>query len=516
MFGKKKDASKPEQERKTDKKPQQAAFRERLKSAIKTKHFRLGTYTAATAAIVLAILVAINLLVSALPETYTKPDLSGSGLYDLSAQTENLVSNLKQDVTVYWIVQDGYEDDTLQKTLARYEDLSKHVKVEKIDPVANPNFAYAYTTEDLYNNSLVVTNADASKSRYISYYDIYESSYDEDYNTVTSYNGEGALTAAVNFVTSDTQTRVYYLSGHGEDELPSNLVSSFENENISLTQLNLLTEENIPSDCAALLLYSPASDLSQEEIDKIEACLAENGSLMLFSDCDAEDLPRLHAMMAKRGVEAVDGMVVEGDSSYYMSSYPNYLIPQLENHEITEPLISGNYYVLMPMTQGLKITAQTDETEQAEADETDASLSVTALLSTTADAYSKIKGLQATDAEKEDGDIAADADGFALAAAITEQTETGESKLVWVASTALISSQIDQLVSGGNTDFVTNAMGWLCEMEDSISIHAKTISYEYLTLTSAQAGRWTLVMVVLIPVAVLAGGIVVWLKRRKK
>ena len=506
MFGKKKDASKPEQERKTDKKPQQAAFRERLKSAVKTKHFRLGTYTAATTAIVLAILVAVNLLVSALPETYTKPDLSGSGLYDLSAQTENLVGNLKQDVTVYWIVQDGYEDDTLQKTLARYEDLSKHVKVEKIDPVANPNFAYAYTTEDLYNNSLVVTSADASKSRYISYYDIYESSYDEDYNTVTSYNGEGALTAAVNFVTSDTQTKVYYLSGHGEDELPSNLVSSFENENISLTQLNLLTEENIPSDCAALLLYSPASDLSQEEIDKIEAYLAENGSLMLFTDCDAEDLPRLHAMMAKRGVEAVDGMVVEGDSSYYMSNYPNYLIPQLENHEITEPLISGNYYVLMPMTQGLKITAQTDETEQAEADETDASLSVTALLSTTADAYSKIKGLQATDAEKEDGDIAADADGFALAAEITEQTETGESKLVWVASTALISSQIDQLVSGGNTDFVTNAMGWLCEMEDSISIHAKTISYEYLTLTSAQAGRWTLVMVILIPVAVLAGG----------
>ena len=176
--------------------------------------------------------------------------------------------------------------------------------------------------------------------------------------------------------------------------------------------MNLLTEENIPPDCAALLLYSPASDLSQEEIDKIEAHLAENGSLMLFTDCDAEDLPRLHAMMAKRGVEAVDGMVVEGDSSYFMSNYPNYLIPQLENHEITEPLISGNYYVLMPMTQGLKITAQTDETEQAEADETDASLSVTALLSTTADAYSKIKGLQATDAEKEDGDI--DGETYAL------------------------------------------------------------------------------------------------------
>ena len=168
---------------------------------------------------------------------------------------------------------------TIQKTLARYEDLSKHVKVEKIDPVANPNFAYAYTTEDLYNNSLVVTSADASKSRYISYYDIYESSYDEEYNTVTSYNGEGALTAAVNFVTSDTQTRVYYLSGHGEDELPSNLVSSFENGNISLTQLNLLTEENIPSDCAALLsttadAYSKIKGLQATDAEKEDGDIA--------------------------------------------------------------------------------------------------------------------------------------------------------------------------------------------------------------------------------------------------
>ncbi len=509
MFGKKKDGGKPEQERKKDKRPQTGAFQESLKTAVKTKHFRLGTYTAATTAIVLAILVAVNLLVSALPETYTQPDLSGSGLYDLSEQTETLIGGLEQDVTVYWIVQDGYEDDTLQKTLTRYEDLSKHIRVEKVDPVANPNFAYQYTADDLYNNSLIVTNADASKSRYVSYYDIYETSYDEDYNTVSEYNGEGALTSAVNFVTSDAQTKVYYLSGHGEDELPSNLVSSLENENISLTQLNLLTEETVPADCEPLLVYSPASDLSQDEIDKIEAYLAENGSLMLFTDCDSEDLPRLHDMMEKRGVKAVDGMVVEGDSSHYMSNYPNYLIPQIESHAITEPLISGNYYVLMPIAQGLEITAQTDSTENAD-------VNVTALLTTTADAYSKAKGIQATNAEKEEGDLAADADGFALAVAVTDQTDTGESKLVWITSSTLAESQIDQLVSGGNTDFVTNAMGWLCEMEDTISIHAKTISYEYLTLTSAQSGRWTLVMVVLIPVAVLTGGIVVWLKRRKK
>lgn len=506
MFGKK---------AKGDARVRTASFAQGMRDAVKTKHFRIGTYTAAATAVILAILIVINLLFSALPEKYTQPDLSGSELYDLSAQTEELVGGLAQDVTVYWIVQDGYEDDTLQKTLARYEDLSGHIKIEKIDPVANPNFAYGYTSEDLYNNSLIVTNADESKSRYISYYDIYETSYDENYNTVSEYNGEGALTSAVNFVTSDAQTGVYYLSGHGEDALPSNLVSSLENENISLTQLNLLTEESVPSDCEALLIYSPASDLSQAEIEKIEAYLAENGSLMLFTDCDSESLPNLEAMMESRGVRTVKGMVVEGDSSHYMSNYPNYLIPQIESHTITDPLIDGNYYVLMPVAQGLEITAAGTSGDDSGSEETSGSNAVP-LLSTTSDAYSKAKGVQATNAEKEDGDIQASAEGFTLAAAMTDQTDTGESRIVWITSTALVSSQVDQLVSGGNLDFVTNAMGWLCEMEDSISIHAKTISYEYLTLTSAQSGRWTLVMVVLIPLAVLGTGIVVWLKRRKK
>lgn len=487
------------------KKQEKTSIVEDIKAIVHKKGFKIGTYTAGTTAIVLAILVVINLLVSTLPEKFTELDLSGSDLYDLSEQTETLVSGLENDVTIYWIVQDNNEDSTLEKTLARYEDLSKHISIEKIDPVANPNFAYQYTSEDVYNNSLVVSCETTGKSRYVSYYDIYETSYDENYNTTAEFKGESALTTAINSVTSDATAVVYYLSGHGEDEIPSNMSEALANENISLESLNLLTEDSVPEDCEALLIYSPASDISKAEAKKIETYLESNGNLMVFTDCDAGDLDNLESIMEERGVTAVDGMVVEGNNNYYMSNYPNYLVPLISSHDITDPLIDGNYQILMPVAQGLEIS-----------DDSDDDVEVSVLLSTTEDAYSKADGVNATVAEKEDGDIEADDDGFALAVAITDQTDTGESKIVWTASTSLISEQIDQLVSGANMDFVTNSFGWLCEMEDTISIHAKTISYDYLTMTSAQSGRWTMLMVIVIPLGTLIAGVVVWMKRRKK
>ena len=193
-------------------------------------------------------------------------------------------------------------------------------------------------------------------------------------------------------------------------------------------------------------------------------------------------------------------MVVEDDSNHFMSNYPNYLLPSIGSHDITDPISEGNYYVLLPVAQGAELEEKDDVT-------------TTALLSTTSDAYSKIDGLNATEADKEDGDIDADDDGFALA--VAAEDSTNGSKLVWVGSSNIANSSVDEAVSGANTDMLLNSMGWMCEIEDSISIRAKTVDNEYLSLTSAQTNRWTVIMVILIPLAFIVAGIYVWIHRRK-
>ena len=43
--------------------------------------------------------------------------------------TKVVVNALEQDVTMYWIVQSGKEDDIIENLLSKYETLSGHIKV---------------------------------------------------------------------------------------------------------------------------------------------------------------------------------------------------------------------------------------------------------------------------------------------------------------------------------------------------------------------------------------------------
>ena len=78
-----------------------------------------GSYSIAAAAVILAILVVVNLLVSALPTSMTKYDISSAKLYSVTSNTKAVLSGLDEDVTIYWIVQAGMEDDILENLLGK-------------------------------------------------------------------------------------------------------------------------------------------------------------------------------------------------------------------------------------------------------------------------------------------------------------------------------------------------------------------------------------------------------------
>ena len=130
---------------------------------MKKNAMRGGAYSAAMTAVVLAILVAVNVLVSALPSSSTEYDISASKLYSVTSNTKSVVNALTEDVTIYWIVQAGEEDEVIEKLLDRYESLSDHITVEKRNPDVYPAFAEQYTDGTVYNNSLVVECGDRSR-----------------------------------------------------------------------------------------------------------------------------------------------------------------------------------------------------------------------------------------------------------------------------------------------------------------------------------------------------------------
>ena len=87
---------------------------ELLKSSWQTERnnvaLRGGAYSLIITAIVLAILIMVNLLVSSLPSPFTKYDISSAKLYSITSNTNVVVYLLDQVVTIYWIVRAGKED----------------------------------------------------------------------------------------------------------------------------------------------------------------------------------------------------------------------------------------------------------------------------------------------------------------------------------------------------------------------------------------------------------------------
>ena len=206
--------------------------------SIDKKSLKNGSYSMGITAIVIAVLVVINLIVGQIPEKYTQVDVSTQKLYTISDTTVKYLKDMNTDVTIYHIVQSGKEDSVLEKMLTRYEEESKHIKVEKKDPVLYPNFTSQYTSDDVADNSLIVVAGE--KSKVISYSDLYET--EMDYTTyqtnTTGFDGEGQIDSAISYVTSENLPVIYTLEGHEELELNSSLTDSRAEYRLLLRQDN--------------------------------------------------------------------------------------------------------------------------------------------------------------------------------------------------------------------------------------------------------------------------------------
>ncbi len=456
-----------------------------------------GSYSLMVTVIVLAILIAVNVFVSALPSSMTKYDISSSKLYSITSNTKVVVNALDQDVTIYWIVQSGQEDEVIENLLSKYDSLSDHVQVVKKNPDVFPTFAEQYTDEDVPNNSLVVEAGD--KNRYISYNDIYVQSADMySYSYTTSFDGEGAITSAISYVTSDDYPVLYTLEGHGEADLPSTFQDQIEKDNIEIQSLSLLNVDEIPEDADAIMIYAPSSDISEEEETMLSDYVTNGGKLLVMSGPVQDGtLENLNSLLADYNVTVTDGIVVEGDRDHYAFQAPYVLMPDMAENDITESLIEANYYPIMPIAQALTVGEDSGKG------------TVTELLTTSAASFSKADGYNISTYEKEDGDT----DGpFAVAVSI--DTNMG-GQIIWFASSNFLDDMYNAYSSGANVDLGMNAVSSLIGESEAMAIRSKSLNYNYLTISDSTSSLLKFLMIGVFPLAFLGTGIYVVFRRRR-
>lgn len=464
-------------------------MKQNIKQFLTSGASRQGTYAAGMTAAVVAIIIVLNLIVGQLPSSIKEFDISDKGLYTISDNSATYLSSLDRDVEIIVLAEPASVDKRISKFLDQYKALSDHITLTEIDPVSNPS---ALKTYNASSNSLVVTCKETGKQAIIPFSDIiiYDMSsyyYTGNYSE-SSFDAEGQLTSAVDRVVRDATSKIYTLEGHGESSLPSAAASLIEKANLLTGSVNLMSTGAVPEDCSLLVCYAPEKDLADDELAMLKNYLSNGGNLFLLTDFS--DLKNFNVLLSEYGMTMATGYIADA-SSYYRSAYN--ILPTLSHDcEITST-IPDDSLALLTNTRGMTLTEPARDT-----------ITTTAFLSTSENGYDVVGDNQTQGT-------------YVLGAAAVEAVgdhQENDARLTVVTSSSLIDASITDAFSNiSNLDIFINAVTAGIQDSSSVTIPAKSLQITYNTVKNA--GLWSFLFVLVVPLSVLGGGFAYWLKRRK-
>ncbi len=479
-----------------------------VKSSFSSKSFRVGGYSLAVSIALLAIIVVINLFVHALPTAYTKFDLSSNALYSISEETENIVKSIDEEVVIYFVATAGQEDMGIDELLGRYKSLNSNIKVKYVDPATNPTFVQKYTDDGLSPSSLIITSE--KRSKVVDYNEIYTRQYtEEDYYNYIYYGvtpqgtpyfeGEGAVTSAIKYVTESSIPTLYLLSGHGESPFDDVMTQYLEIDNYITSDLSLLTEAGVPADASAVICIAPQSDITADELSKIKAYLDNGGTFILFSSYRAQNTANIMSLTSSFGADYKQGLLYEGNKNYFVNGYPYVVLPDMPDSVISQKLTS-NIRLCLPYVHGI-----------TKSQNIPSNISYQTLLRTSGAAYLKEDINNITTSERLESDPYGRYD---LGVLLTDTNTNG--KIVWFSTPSVLDSSVDQQVaSGANSSFFLATLAHVCDKPASVSIAAKNMQVQSLLLDDFSSNFWMVTLAIVLPVAIIGGGFLYWYKRRK-
>lgn len=358
----------------------------------------------------------------------------------------------------------------------------------------HPSALTKYGTEE---NNIVISCKKTNRTTTVSFDDILVSS-DSYYSTsASSFDGDGQLTSALNYVTSDKEYKAYYTSGHGESSLSSEVTSLLTKSRISTSDLLLMTATSIPDDCDLLIIDGATSDFTKDEVKLLSSYLKKGGKVVTLLAQTNKSMKNLYGLLKDYGLTVQSGYIADTERSYQGNYY--YLIPNLSVSGDMASGISSNS-VMMINSKGMTQSTPVRD-----------SISTDAFMTTSSNGYA------VTEKKQTQGT-------YVLGATSTESVKvknskgkkvTKESRLTVYGSNMLIDEQITSSFSSlENLTLFTNSVTACLNNADNVSISPKSLEVSYNTI--AHPGPFSILVVFVIPVSLIIGGFIVWFRRRRR
>ena len=483
------------------------SFFSKIGTSFKRKGFRSGVYATLTSILVIAAVVIVNLIASA---TGVQKDLTTTGERSLTEETKELLDGLEGDITCYYLTKEGQTAIGLESYFDMYMDLyqnaSDKIRFETVDLLLNPKFAEQYTDKTVLQCSFIVVNEATQLSRYISVQDMVLTettmdSYTFQYQEVpVGLDIEGQVNAAIRYVVSGQQTKLYAVSGHGESALGTEGQKLLGKANISYNTFESMTAQQVPEDCDILFITVPEKDYTDTELAMFQAYADKGGDFLILAE-KLDGVENYDKLLAYCGVQVENRIIVEGDSNRHNPATPLELYPFIDTaNEITKNLSGANY---LPIRNAYALTMVT---------EADREITVSRLLSTSEAAFAKSVQNGQIGSSKTEGDPVGPFNvGVYLRNAKTK------SEAVVISGGYAFADPYLKLSNYANASLLTGSVNYMAGADEVSTV--RTLSFdteEMLTITRARASTIAVILVITVPVLLIICGVCVMLRRRNR
>lgn len=461
-----------------------------------TRKFKKGSLMALFSIIVIAAVIIFNLIIGKLPAKYLKWDLSSSQILTLGDTTSDLLAGLDKDVTIHIIADPNTLDERISTFIRLYAEQSPHIKVVEEDPVLHPDILKTLEAEP--DNVLVSCDA-TGKNTTVSFNDIIQidlmAYYQYQQIRETAFDGEGQITSAIQYVTSDTNTSVYTLTGHKEASLSATVTDSMEKSGMNIMDLSLMTEGKVPEDCELLIINDPKKDIAHDEKRILTDYLENGGRLLLLAGAAGDGFPNLTGLCSQYGMDLKNGFVADSAPQHYYNNNPFQIIPEYNFSGGVINNVESSDAALLIQPSGMTIQDNLRD-----------GLTVEPFL-TTSDS-----GMLVDPATQERTEGA-----YVLGATALEKTngEEGTSTVFTIITApAIIDDDIlTHFPNITNLTIFMNAVSYQMPGITTLAIPTKSLDVSYNMITSG--GLWSALFIIVIPLIFLGAGFIVWMKRRK-
>ena len=508
------------------------------------KKLKHGMMSTILTIVFVAVVVLVNVVATVLFDRYPVTiDLTKDKIYSISDKSEEYVKKIDTDVLItVFAEEDAFKGLTTytrqaDEVMKKYSKYNSKIKYRYVDIDSNPDIVKDYTNDSISQYDIIVeTNPekDIKRTRKITLLDLVNFS-DEFNETLTNYgmsvesfaqqagnalsaistltqyygtdiisgsNADQAFTSALMTVTDPNPITVTFLTGRNEVDELAYFKTLLTANGYTVNTVDI-TSDDIPEDTTVAVVPAPQTDYLPDDVKKLDNFLDNNGKLgkqlLYIASAQQQDTPNLDEFLKDYGLQVGKGIICESNSSnYYNQPYLTIATDLSEN------------FMQDVATNDPQLIIQTCRPVKQLFDEKN-KIKTEGYVKSTSDAYLMDPQSQKT-IEKGQQNY------MAVSSRVTylDGNDAVYSNVIAAGTEFIFRDDVLPYTQYQNREYVLSLLNGITHKTDGIVIEPKTIDANVYDITASQQSvlKWTFILIV--PVIVLAIGLVIWLRRKNR